>query len=81
MNETFGYGRVSTDKQNLHIQVDRFSLLGIKEENIFLDEDSGKIDDRKELEKLLNKLRPRDKVVFYDLTRLGRNFKISNYTY
>lgn len=75
MREEFAYGRVSTESQNLDIQVDRFKLLGIKEENIFVDKDSGKNDDRKELQKLLSKLRKGDKVVFYDLTRLGRNLR------
>ncbi|WP_272149111.1 recombinase family protein [Tenacibaculum aiptasiae] len=75
MTEVFYYGRVSTDSQNLDMQVDRFKLLGAKPENIFLDKDSGKNDDRIELQKLLQKLRKGDKVVFYDLTRLGRNLK------
>ena len=75
MTEVFAYGRVSRDSQNLDIQIDKFELIGVKKENIFLDKDSGKNDDRKELEKLLSKLRKGDKVVFYDLTRLGRNLK------
>ena len=75
MTEIFAYGRVSTDNQNLDIQVDRFLLVGIKKENIYLDKDSGKNDDRKQLQLLLSKLRSGDKVVFYDLTRLGRNIK------
>ncbi len=75
MKEVFAYGRVSTDTQNLDMQIDKFKLLGIKEENIFLDEDSGKKDDRKQLQNLLGKLRKGDQVVFYDLTRLGRNLK------
>lgn len=73
--EIFAYGRVSTENQNLAIQIDRFKLLGIKDENIFLDEDSGKNDDRTELQRLLDRLRPGDKVVFYDLSRLGRNVR------
>ena len=75
MKEVFYYGRVSTDSQNLDMQVDRFKLLGAKTENIYLDKDSGKNDDRVELQKLLQKLRTGDKVVFYDLTRLGRKLK------
>ncbi len=75
MKEVFFYGRISTESQNLDMQLDRFSLMNAKEENIFLDKDSGKNDDRKELQNLLNKLRKGDKVVFYDLTRLGRNLK------
>lgn len=75
MSEVFFYGRVSTESQNLDIQLDRFSLFDPKPENIFLDKDSGKTDDRVELQKMLSKLRKGDKVVFYDLTRLGRNLK------
>lgn len=75
MKEVFYYGRVSTESQNLDSQLDRFRLLGAKEENIFFDKDSGKNDDRKELQNLLNKLRKGDKIIFYDLTRLGRNVK------
>lgn len=71
--EVFAYGRVSTEMQSLSIQVDKFRLLGIKENNIFLDQDSGKKDDRDQLQLLLNILRNGDKIVFYDLTRLGRN--------
>lgn len=75
MQEVFFYGRVSTEQQNLNIQLDKFKLMGADERNIFLDKDSGKNDDRKELQNLLGKLRKGDKVVFYDLTRLGRNPK------
>ncbi len=73
--EVFAYGRVSTENQNLGIQVDRFKMLGVKDDNIFLDQDSGKNDDRDQLQLLLRILRPGDKIVFYDLTRLGRNPK------
>jgi DNA invertase Pin-like site-specific DNA recombinase len=75
MTEVFAYGRVSTESQNLDIQLDKFKLMGVSEANIYLDKDSGKNDDRIELQKLLNKLRRGDKVVFYDITRLGRNLK------
>ncbi len=75
MREEFYYIRVSTESQNVDMQLDRVKLLGAKEENIFVDKDSGKNDDRKELQRLLSKLRKGDKVVFYDLTRLGRNLK------
>ncbi|WP_299117495.1 recombinase family protein [uncultured Winogradskyella sp.] len=73
--EVFGYGRVSTENQNLEMQVDKFKLLCIKDSNIFLDKDSGKKDDREELQRLIDRLRCGDKVVFYDLSRLGRNLK------
>jgi DNA invertase Pin-like site-specific DNA recombinase len=75
MRQDFYYLRVSTEQQNVDMQLDRVKLLGAKDENIFIDKDSGKNDDRKELQNLLNKLRTGDKVIFYDLTRLGRNLK------
>ena len=75
MKQDFYYLRVSTESQNIDMQLDRVKLLGATDENIFIDKDSGKNDDRKELQRLLNKLRKGDKVVFYDLTRLGRNLK------
>lgn len=75
MRQDFYYIRVSTENQNIAMQLDRVKLLGAKDENIFIDKDSGKNDDRKELQKLLGKLRQGDKVIFYDLTRLGRNLK------
>jgi DNA invertase Pin-like site-specific DNA recombinase len=75
MRQDFYYIRVSTESQNVDMQLDRVKLLGAKPENIFIDKDSGKNDDRKELQKLLGKLRQGDKVIFYDLTRLGRNLK------
>ncbi|MEP0266597.1 recombinase family protein [Dokdonia sp.] len=71
----FGYARISSESQKLDIQIDRFELLGIEKNNIYADEDSGAKNDRKELEKLLSKLRKGDKVIFYDLTRLGRSVK------
>lgn len=71
--QVFAYGRVSTENQNLGIQLDKFNLLGIKEKNIYVDQDSGKNDDRDQLQELLKVLRKGDKIVFYDLTRLGRN--------
>ena len=75
MRQDFYYIRVSTESQNVDMQLDRVKLLGAKPENIFIDKDSGKNDDRKELQRLLGKLREGDKVIFYDLTRLGRNLK------
>ena len=71
----FAYGRVSTESQNLAIQTDKFELYNVPKNHIYVDKDSGAKNDRKELEKLLGKLRKGDKVLFYDLTRLGRSVK------
>lgn len=73
MKEVFAYGRVSMETQNLDMQLDRFKLYGIKDENVYAEKDSGAKNDRKELQKLLNVLRSGDKIVFDDLSRVGRN--------
>lgn len=71
----FGYARVSTENQKLDSQIDALTAFGVEKHNIYADTDSGKKTDRKELEMLLNQLRTGDMVVFYDLTRIGRNLK------
>ena len=70
-----GYARVSTENQNLQSQIDAIEIFGVEKENIYCDKDSGKKTDRKGLTTLLGRLRKGDTVYFYDLTRVGRNFK------
>lgn len=69
----FGYARVSTESQNLDMQLDMLITSGVEKHNIYYEKESGKVTDRKELEKLLNQLRKGDEVLFYDLTRVGRD--------
>lgn len=69
----FGYARVSTSDQNLDLQLDALNKEGC--EKIFADKISGKTTNRPELDKLLEQLRPGDKVVVYKLDRLGRSLK------
>lgn len=69
----FGYARVSTEAQNLDMQIDMLITSGVEEHNIYAEKESGKVTDRKELEKMLNQLREGDEVLFYDLTRVGRD--------
>lgn len=73
MKEVFGYARVSTEAQNLDMQIDMLKTSGVEEHNIFAEKESGSKKDRKQLELLLSKLRQGDEVLFYDLTRVGRN--------
>jgi DNA invertase Pin-like site-specific DNA recombinase len=68
-----GYARVSTADQNLDLQIDALTKAGC--EKIFADKLSGKTVSRPELDKLLEQLRPKDKVVVYKLDRLGRSLK------
>jgi DNA invertase Pin-like site-specific DNA recombinase len=71
----FGYARVSTENQNLDSQLDALKMFDVDPANIYCDKDSGKKTDRKGLNEMLGRLRKGDTVYFYDLTRIGRNFK------
>lgn len=66
-----GYARVSTRDQNLDMQLCALKNVGC--EQIFTDQSTGKLFNRKGLKLLLKNLRTGDCVVVYKLDRLGRN--------
>lgn len=68
-----GYARVSTQDQNLDLQMDALNKVGC--EVIFKEKISGKSKERPELVKLFDKLRKGDTVVVWKLDRLGRSLK------
>lgn len=68
-----GYARVSTQDQNLDMQIDALKTAGC--EIIFEEKISGKTKERPELTKLFEKLRKGDTVVVWKLDRLGRSLK------
>ena len=59
----FGYARVSTNEQNLDLQIDAFLKEGIKVKNIYTDKVSSAREDRKSLGKLLEYAREGDTIV------------------
>lgn len=67
-----GYARVSTDEQNLDLQIDALKRAGCN--RILKDVISGKSRKRPGLDKLIAQLGPGDTVVIWRLSRLGRNF-------
>ncbi|CAG9612406.1 DNA-invertase hin [Bacillus rhizoplanae] len=73
MNKTFGYARVSTDKQELTRQLDELERYGV--DKIFTDVKTGKTAEREGLAALLDQLREGDTLVITELTRLGRSMK------
>ena len=75
MGEPFliGYARVSTDDQELRLQIDALTRYGVPPDQIIQEKSSGGKMDRKGLRFLLKALREGDRVVVWKLDRLGRS--------
>lgn len=65
-----GYARVSTQEQNLDLQLDALNKAGVKK--IFTDKVSGAKAQKPQLEELLKYARQGDTIVVWRLDRLGR---------
>jgi DNA invertase Pin-like site-specific DNA recombinase len=74
-NMLFGYARVSTNEQNLDLQIDELKRYGVSEENIYFDKVTGTSKERPSLNKLMSKLRSGDSLVVWRLDRIGRSVK------
>ena len=72
---TVGYARVSTDDQNLSLQLDALAQQGVAKEFTFTDKLSGAKDDRPGLGRCLTALQPGDTLVVWRLDRLGRSMR------
>ena len=68
-----GYARVSTEDQNLDLQID--ALEEAKCDHIYKEKMSGTIHDRPALDKALNFMRKGDTLVVWKLDRLGRSLR------
>ncbi|MBD0851928.1 recombinase family protein [Maribacter arenosus] len=69
----FGYARVSTNEQNLDLQIDAFLKEGIKDKNIYMDKVSSTKEERRKLGKLLDYVREGDTIMVWKLDRLARS--------
>lgn len=64
----FGYARVSTEEQNLDMQIDALQQYGV--EKLYQEKMTAIKKDRPQLEELLKVLRKGDKIVVYKLDRI-----------
>ena len=71
----YGYVRVSSLDQNEERQMVEMRQLGIAEENIYKDKQSGKDFNRPMYQKLLRKLKKGDVLYIMSIDRLGRNYE------
>ena len=68
-----GYARVSTQDQNLNLQIDALKKEGCK--IIFEEKVSGAKTERPALQKMIDQLREGDVIIIWKLDRLGRSLR------
>lgn len=69
----YGYVRISDQSQKIHRQIDFMEKLGILEDCIYIDRQSGKDFERPAYKKLVKQLKAGDSLYIKELDRLGRN--------
>ncbi len=74
MNKIYGYVRVSSTDQNEDRQMLALQQVGVADQNIFMDKQSGKDFERPNYKKLLRKLKSGDLLYVLSIDRLGRNY-------
>ncbi len=70
-----GYARVSTNEQELYLQMDALLAHGVEKEHLFFDKLSGAREDRPGLAACNDRLRRGDTLVVWRLDRLGRSMR------
>lgn len=71
----YGYARVSTQDQNLDLQIDALGKEGVLKPNIYTDHISGSKFDRQGLKTLLEKLESGDILIVWKFDRIGRSLR------
>lgn len=76
MLKVYGYVRVSSVDQNEDRQMIAMREAGVPDENVFLDNKSGKDFERPKYKKMVRRLREGDLLYIQSIDRLGRNYEI-----
>lgn len=73
----YGYARASTneDRQDIGRQKRELIAMGVKEQNIFWEYESGSHEDREKLQQLLATVKPGDTIACTEVSRLSRSTK------
>ncbi len=72
----YGYVRVSTVTQNIDRQMDEMYRLGLTDNEIFIDKQSGKDFNREKYQELRNILKKNDLLIIKSIDRLGRDYNM-----
>lgn len=70
----YGYARVSSRDQRIDRQVTALTEVGVLEENIFIDKQSGKDFNRPAYQELLSTAKKNDMIIIKSIDRLGRDY-------
>ncbi|QFU15147.1 recombinase family protein [Microvirga thermotolerans] len=73
MRRSYGYSRCSTSSQDWAIQLDALARAGVDDRDVYREKASGVKRDRTELRRVLDLLRPDDRLYVYALDRLARS--------
>ena len=72
----YGYVRVSSHTQNTARQIEEMYKLGLTDDAIFIDKQSGKDFERTNYKMLKEKLKENDLLIIKSIDRLGRNYEM-----
>lgn len=70
----YGYVRVSSITQNIDRQLEELYRLGLSNDQVFIDKQSGKDFERTSYQKLKRKIKKDDLLIIKSIDRLGRNY-------
>lgn len=68
-----GYARVSTEEQNLDMQIAALKRAGVKDEDIYVEKVSTRRGKRPVLDQVIGEIRPGDKFIVWKLDRIARS--------